>query len=185
MRTEGRTAGRRRDGTAFAASALYGDRTRLAGSTDRLARQRHHRASRAPGGSRTRLSTLARWCLDRSATGASRTGQQGRKESNSRGAGWSRAARPGAHPRQIVTAPAGLEPATVRLTSVRSTVELQGKSVRRKIHHGTHGKHGSRKPPPPAHLFRDFRAFRGEIPQFRRLGSNQRPSRFQRDALTI
>jgi hypothetical protein len=28
---------------------------------------------RAPGGSRTRLSTLAKWCLDRSATGASRT----------------------------------------------------------------------------------------------------------------
>jgi hypothetical protein len=51
-------------------SALYGTRTRLACSTGRSPHPLRHRACKAPGGSRTRLSTLARWCLDRSATGA-------------------------------------------------------------------------------------------------------------------
>ena len=68
--SDGRLAARLRP----AESALYGNRTRLTCSTDRPARQLHHRARRrAPGGSRTRLSTLAKWCLDRSATGASET----------------------------------------------------------------------------------------------------------------
>jgi hypothetical protein len=36
-----------------------------------------NQSSRAPGGSRTHLSTVAGWCLDRSATGASKSGRRG------------------------------------------------------------------------------------------------------------
>ena len=36
-----------------------------------------NQSSRAPGGSRTHLSTVAGWCLDRSATGASVSGRRG------------------------------------------------------------------------------------------------------------
>ena len=44
------------------------------------------RNQRAPGGSRTRLSTMARWCLDRSATGAS-VSRDGRSRTFSTGFG--------------------------------------------------------------------------------------------------
>ncbi len=49
-------------------SALYGSRTRLACSTGRSPHPLRHRAERVSGGSRTRLSTSARWCLGCSAT---------------------------------------------------------------------------------------------------------------------
>ena len=49
-------------------SALYGSRTRLACSTGRSPHPLRHRAERVSGGSRTRLSTMARWCLGCSAT---------------------------------------------------------------------------------------------------------------------
>ena len=57
------------------------------------------RHTRAPGGSRTHLSTLAGWCLE--PLGHRRIpqeGQQGRKKSNPLRAGWSRIALPGARP---------------------------------------------------------------------------------------
>lgn len=77
-------------------SALDGSRTRLTCSTNRPPRRRRPRAcQRVSGGSRTRLSTVAWWCLDCSATD---TSQQGRTESNHVRRLWRPTAHPGARP---------------------------------------------------------------------------------------
>ena len=105
---------------------------------------------RASGGSRTRLSTLARGCLDRSATDASRNRPARAEGVEPSACGLEPHYSPRSTPLSKSAAQAGLEPATVSLTASRSTIELQGNRAR----------------------------------QFRRLGSNQRPPRFQRGALT-
>ena len=97
-------------------SALYGNRTRLTCSTDRLARQHHHRAKRVSGGSRTRLSDAAGRCL-----GCSATDTQARTEGVEPSAcGLEPHCSPRSTSLKNPAAPAGIEPATLRLTTGRS-----------------------------------------------------------------
>lgn len=163
---------------------------------------------RAPGGSRTHLSTLAGWCLDRSATGASSSNQQqGRKESNPLRLLWRQAALPGAHPCRTAEG-TGLEPArAVRLArfptgchraswlalpyrSCPGRARTCNRLVNSQPHHrcatGQSVRMAGFEPAlsgTPSRRIARLSYILSE--QFRRLGSNQRPPRFQRGALTV
>ena len=81
-------------------NALYGDRTRLTCSTDRLARQLHHRAKSVWRESNPPVRHGQPVPGPFGYRHVSEHEQQGRKESNPLRAGWSRIALPGARPCQ-------------------------------------------------------------------------------------
>ncbi len=161
------------------------------------------RRSRVSGGNRTRMVRLGRSAPELFGHGHT---EQGRKDLNPLRAGWSRTALPGARPCRSA-APAGLEPAPLPLTAGCTTIVLRGNSQRTEqdsnlIGAGARLSQGPmtgaprRFPTCPAvrtagfePAFSSIRNWRPlqlvhVLSQFRRLGSSQRPSPFQGDALT-